>query len=69
MRVTHTVIPVISQSDPSSREPSLSVAVVEQAPGVREADIHVAAPEHVMEGNYKLMSGTCAWWDGVSGKG
>jgi hypothetical protein len=22
-----------------------------------------------MEGNYKLMSGTCAWWDGVSGKG
>jgi len=22
----------------------------------------------VMEGNYKLMSGTCAWWDGVSGK-
>jgi hypothetical protein len=19
----------------------------------------------VMEGNYKLMSGTCAWWDGV----
>jgi hypothetical protein len=22
-----------------------------------------------MEGNYKLMSGTCAWWDGVSGNG
>jgi hypothetical protein len=22
----------------------------------------------VMEGNYKLMSGTCAWWDGVRGK-
>jgi hypothetical protein len=21
----------------------------------------------VMEGNYKLMSGTCAWWDGVRG--
>jgi len=21
------------------------------------------------EGNYKLMSGACAWWDGVSGKG
>ena len=19
----------------------------------------------VMEGNYRLMSGTCAWWDGV----
>jgi 2,3-dihydroxybiphenyl 1,2-dioxygenase len=27
------------------------------------------APVQVMEGNYKLMSGTCAWWDGVSGKG
>ena len=24
------------------------------------------APVHVMEGNFKLMSGTCAWWDGVS---
>jgi hypothetical protein len=23
----------------------------------------------VMEGNYKLMSGTCAWWDGVRGSG
>jgi len=23
----------------------------------------------VMEGNYKLMAGTCAWWEGVSGKG
>jgi len=19
----------------------------------------------VMEGNYQMMSGTCAWWDGV----
>ena len=27
------------------------------------------APVQVMEGNYKLMSGTCAWWDEVSGKG
>jgi 2,3-dihydroxybiphenyl 1,2-dioxygenase len=26
------------------------------------------APVQVMEGNYKLMSGTCAWWEGVSGK-
>ena len=26
------------------------------------------APVQVMEGNYKLMSGTCAWWDGVSAK-
>ena len=25
------------------------------------------APVQVMEGNYKLMSGTCAWWDGVKG--
>jgi hypothetical protein len=23
----------------------------------------------VMEGNYRLMSGTCAWWDGVRGGG
>jgi len=23
------------------------------------------APVQVMEGNYKLMSGTCAWWDGM----
>ena len=23
------------------------------------------APVQVMEGNYQLMSGTCAWWDGV----
>ena len=26
------------------------------------------APVQVMEGNYKLMSGTCAWWDGVSSR-
>jgi 2,3-dihydroxybiphenyl 1,2-dioxygenase len=25
------------------------------------------APVQVMEGNYHLMSGTCAWWDGVRG--
>jgi 2,3-dihydroxybiphenyl 1,2-dioxygenase len=24
------------------------------------------APVQVMEGNYQLMPGTCAWWDGVS---
>jgi len=23
------------------------------------------APVQVMEGNYRLMSGTCAWWDGL----
>jgi 2,3-dihydroxybiphenyl 1,2-dioxygenase len=27
------------------------------------------APVQVMEGNHKLMSGTCPWWDGASGKG
>jgi 2,3-dihydroxybiphenyl 1,2-dioxygenase len=26
------------------------------------------APVQVMEGNYKLLSGTCPWWDRVSGK-
>lgn len=26
------------------------------------------APVQVLEGNYKLMPGTCAWWDGVRGK-
>jgi 2,3-dihydroxybiphenyl 1,2-dioxygenase len=26
------------------------------------------APVQVMEGNYRLMSGTCAWWDGVSNR-
>ena len=25
------------------------------------------APVQVIDGNYKLMSGTCAWWDGVKG--
>ena len=27
------------------------------------------APVQVIEGNYKLMAGTCAWWDGVSKAG
>jgi 2,3-dihydroxybiphenyl 1,2-dioxygenase len=36
----------------------------------REMRMHAAAsglraPVQVMEGNYKLMSGTCVWWDGV----
>jgi 2,3-dihydroxybiphenyl 1,2-dioxygenase len=40
----------------------------------REMRMHAAAtglraPVQVMEGNYRLMSGTCAWWDGVSGAG
>jgi 2,3-dihydroxybiphenyl 1,2-dioxygenase len=37
----------------------------------REMRMHAAAsglraPVQVMEGNYKLMPGTCPWWDGVS---
>jgi catechol 2,3-dioxygenase-like lactoylglutathione lyase family enzyme len=40
----------------------------------REMRLHAAAsglraPVQVIDGNYKLMSGTCPWWDGVSGKG
>jgi hypothetical protein len=40
----------------------------------REMRMHAAAsglraPVQVMEGNYTLMSGTCAWWDGVSRTG
>ncbi|MGY3621283.1 VOC family protein [Bradyrhizobium sp. USDA 10063] len=36
----------------------------------REMRMHAAAqghraPVHVMQGNFKLMSGTCPWWDGV----
>ena len=33
---------------------------------MRAAAAGLRAPVQVMEGNYKLMSGTCAWWDGVS---
>jgi len=36
---------------------------------LRAAEEGLRAPVQVMEGNYKLMAGTCAWWDGVSGKG
>jgi 2,3-dihydroxybiphenyl 1,2-dioxygenase len=40
----------------------------------REMRMHAAAsglraPVQVMEGNYKLMPGTCPWWDGVGSKG
>jgi len=40
----------------------------------REMRMHAAAsglraPVQVMEGNYRLMPGTCPWWDGVNGKG
>jgi len=36
---------------------------------MRAAQAGLRAPVQVMEGNYKLMAGTCAWWDGVRGKG
>ena len=32
---------------------------------MRAAEAGLRAPVQVMEGNYRLMSGTCAWWDGV----
>jgi 2,3-dihydroxybiphenyl 1,2-dioxygenase len=32
---------------------------------LRAAASGLRAPVQVMDGNYKLMSGTCAWWDGV----
>ncbi|HLX15334.1 MAG TPA: VOC family protein [Bradyrhizobium sp.] len=35
---------------------------------MRAAAEGLRAPVQVMEGNYKLMSGTCAWWDRVRGK-
>jgi 2,3-dihydroxybiphenyl 1,2-dioxygenase len=40
----------------------------------REMRLHAAAsglraPVQVMDGNYKLMPGTCPWWDGVSNGG
>jgi 2,3-dihydroxybiphenyl 1,2-dioxygenase len=36
---------------------------------MRAAASGLRAPVQVMEGNYRLMSGTCAWWDGVSKAG
>jgi 2,3-dihydroxybiphenyl 1,2-dioxygenase len=33
---------------------------------MRAAAAGLRAPVQVMDGNYKLMSGTCAWWDVVS---
>ena len=32
---------------------------------MRAATEGLRAPVQVMEGNFQLMSGTCAWWDGV----
>jgi hypothetical protein len=44
---------------PADREVARSMRMRAAAAGLR-------APVQVMDGNYKLMSGTCAWWDGVS---
>jgi 2,3-dihydroxybiphenyl 1,2-dioxygenase len=42
---------------------------VARAMRMRAAAAGLRAPVQVIDGNYRLMSGTCAWWDGVSGKG
>ncbi len=34
---------------------------------MRAAAEGMRAPVQVMDGNYKLMPGTCPWWDGVGG--
>src|SRR6202161_3865018 len=36
---------------------------------MRAAASGLRAPVQVMDGNYKLMPGTCPWWDGVSKAG
>jgi 2,3-dihydroxybiphenyl 1,2-dioxygenase len=35
---------------------------------IRAAASGLRAPVQVMDGNYRLMPGTCPWWDGVGGK-
>jgi 2,3-dihydroxybiphenyl 1,2-dioxygenase len=47
---------------PTEREVAREMRMRAAASGLR-------APVQVMDGNYKLMSGTCPWWDGVKGKG
>jgi 2,3-dihydroxybiphenyl 1,2-dioxygenase len=46
---------------PADREVARDMRMCAAASGLR-------APVQVIEGNFKLMSGTCPWWDGVSGK-
>jgi 2,3-dihydroxybiphenyl 1,2-dioxygenase len=46
---------------PEDREVARQMRMHAAASGLR-------APVQVMEGNYKLMPGTCPWWDGVNGK-
>jgi 2,3-dihydroxybiphenyl 1,2-dioxygenase len=43
---------------PTEREVAREMRTRAAAAGLR-------APVQVMDGNYKLMSGTCPWWDGV----
>jgi len=43
---------------PADREVARQMRMRAAAAGLR-------APVQVMDGNYKLMSGTCPWWDGV----
>jgi 2,3-dihydroxybiphenyl 1,2-dioxygenase len=44
---------------PADREVAREMRMRAAAAGLR-------APLQVMDGNYKLLSGTCPWWDGVS---
>ena len=44
---------------PADREVARQMRMRAAAAGLR-------APVQVMDGNFKLMSGTCPWWDGVS---
>jgi 2,3-dihydroxybiphenyl 1,2-dioxygenase len=44
---------------PADREVAREMRMRAAASGLR-------APVQVMEGNYRLMPGTCPWWDGVS---
>jgi 2,3-dihydroxybiphenyl 1,2-dioxygenase len=46
---------------PADREVAREMRMRAAASGLR-------APVQVMDGNYKLMPGTCPWWDGMSGK-
>src|SRR5712671_5789090 len=46
---------------PADREVARAMRMRAAASGLR-------APVQVMEGNYKLQSGTCPWWDGVSNR-
>jgi 2,3-dihydroxybiphenyl 1,2-dioxygenase len=46
---------------PADREIAREMRMQAAASGLR-------APVQVMDGNYKLLSGTCPWWDGVRGK-